>query len=411
MKSVSTLALGWALALGSAASFVAAPASAQQPAQVPELSREERAAFLALQTALEAKNYPAATAALSSAQSAARSSHARYLASALQLRLGLETGNQGLQTTAIDSMIGSGAAPASELPQLYRNQAALLQSAGKLDRAEAVLTRYAELAPNDPDALLALAQVKADRKKPQESVGLIGRAIALRTAAGQPAPEHWYKRGLNLALMHQMAPESLQFARDLAAAYPNAINWRDALLVYRDVARPDQEAALDAWRLMRSAKALAGERDYLQFAQALSDAGLAAESKAVLDEGVAARMVDPGKAAFKQLLLNSGKQASAARAGLAARETAALAAPNGTAAVAAADAFLASGNHAKAATLYRAALEKGGVDANLVNMRLGEALAMAGNRAEAESAFRAVSGPGPRTSLASFWLAWLSRGA
>ena len=44
-------------------------------------------------------------------------------------------------------------------------------------------------------------------------------------------------------------------------------------------------------------------------------------------------------------------------------------------------------------------------DANLANTRLGASLALAGQRAEAETAFRAVTGP--RAELAQFWLLWL----
>jgi hypothetical protein len=405
MKSVSILALGVALAFGGGVSLAAAAQG--QVAAAPELSRDERAAFLALRTALDAKNYPSATSALATAQGAARSGYAGYLASALQLRLGIETANLGLQSTAIDSMIASGAVPDAELPQLYRNQAALLQNQGKLDKAEASLGRYVELAPNDADALVALSQIKNDRRKPQEAVALIGRAIALRKAAGQPAPESWYKRALNLALMQQMAPQSLQYSRELVSAYPSPVNWRDALTIYRDVAKPDAATAIDAWRLSRMAKALGGERDYLAFAQALSAAGLAAESKSVLDQGIAARMIDPAKATYKELIADSGRKASAEKAGLAAKQSAALAATSGAPALAAADAFLASGDHAKAVPLYRAALQKGGVDASVANMRLGLALALADNRAEAETAFRSVTGA--QAELASLWLAWLAQ--
>ena len=409
MRSVSTVALGVALALGGA-TVLGAPAQAQkQPHIVSEFSAQERAALLALRTALETRNYAAAATALTAAQSAARSGNARYLASALQLRLGIETGNLGLQSSAIDAMIASGAVPAAELPQLYRNQAALLQSAGKLDQAEASLSRYVELAPNDAEAIAALAQIKTGRKKVGEALPLFGRAIALRRAAGQPVPESWYRRGASLALMNQFAPQALPFARDLVVAYPPPVNWRDAVLVYRDAARPDPEAMLDAWRLVRAAKALAGECDYLHFAQALIAAGHHSEAKSVLDEGVAARMVNPAEATFKELIASSGKAAAAGRAGLAARQTAAMAAPTGTLAASAGDAFLAAGDYAKAAELYRAALAKGSVDPNLVNSRLGIALASAGQRAEAEAAFRAVTGP--RAELASLWLALVAQRA
>jgi Flp pilus assembly protein TadD len=61
----------------------------------------------------------------------------------------------------------------------------------------------------------------------------------------------------------------------------------------------------------------------------------------------------------------------------------------------------------KAAALYRAAIEKGSIDANVANTRLGIALARAGQRAEAEAAFRAVGGA--RADLANLWLVWLSQ--
>ena len=124
MRSVSKAALGAALALGVALTLPLQPAGAQYAPSGERFSSGDRAALLALQTALEAKNYAAAQAALDEAQSRARTGEARYLASALQLRLGIETSNLGLQSSAIDAMISSGAAPASELPQLYRNQAA-----------------------------------------------------------------------------------------------------------------------------------------------------------------------------------------------------------------------------------------------------------------------------------------------
>jgi tetratricopeptide (TPR) repeat protein len=204
-----------------------------------------------------------------------------------------------------------------------------------------------------------------------------------------------------------MPGEALRLSRSLVAAYPNAINWRDAVLTYREVARPDQEAAIDGWRLMRSARALAGERDYLQFAQSLNSAGLPSESKAVLDEGVAAKMVDPGKATFKELIQTSAKRATADRASLAKRQNAAMTASTGADALKAGDSLLAQGDAAKAAALYRTAIEKGSVDTNIVNLRLGIALARTGQQAEAEAAFRSVTGP--RAELANLWLVWLAQ--
>ena len=401
MSFAGRFALGAALAL-----VAAAPGAAQQ---APSLNRNERAAFLTLKTALDTKNYAGAETAVRAAQNAATSSYARYLASALQLRLGAETNNRGLQTTAIDAMISSGAAPAAELPQLYRSQAALLLDAGKYEKAEASLARAAELAPNDPDVLLALAEVKILRKKNQESVPLMERAIAVRRTAGQAVPESWYKRAAAVALANRAVPEAVRLTRELVMAYPSADNWRDAILVYRDAAPADANARIDALRLLREAKALAGERDYMELAQALSAAGLNIEAKATLDQGVAADMVDPAKATFKELIASTGRQATAERKTLASLESKAMAAATGAAALSAGDAHLGAGQYAKAAALYQAAIQKGSVDAGVAGTRLGIAHALAGQKAEAEAVFRTLNGP--RADLASLWLVWLGQRA
>ena len=80
-------------------------------------------------------------------------------------------------------------------------------------------------------------------------------------------------------------------ARSLVAAYPSQVNWRDALLVYRDVAAAgDAELRLDIGRLMRASGALAGERDYLEAAQVLTTTS-PGEAKIFLDEGVSRQML------------------------------------------------------------------------------------------------------------------------
>jgi Tfp pilus assembly protein PilF len=402
MKFLTRLTLGAALAICSAA-----PIAGQSPAS---LSRDERATFQSVQAALTAKNYAAATSAATAARAQARTPEAKYLAASFELLIGRETNNLALQASAIDAMLASGAVPAADLEELYKNQAALAMGAGRWDRAEAALTRWTEVAPGNPMALAALAEVKKDIKKLPEAVALIDRAIDMRQAAGQPVSEAWYAWGLKNACDARLAQNCIEFGQELVKAYPETTNWRDALLIFQEVSTADAATKIDALRLMRSAKALSGERDYLQLAESLSEAGFPAESKAVLDEGVAAKMVDPSKDQFKQMLAAAGKKASAGKSALAAQRTKALAASDGKAALAAADVHYSYGEYDKAAELYQAATNKGGVDVDLVNSRLGMALALAGKKAEAEAALRAVTGN--RSALASFWLVWLdSRGA
>jgi hypothetical protein len=131
------------------------------------------------------------------------------------------------------------------------------------------------------------------------------------------------------------------------------------------------------------------------------------EVKTVLDAGFARNVITPANTASVRAQLNAATQrATSDRTSLAGERTSALAGAAGGPALRVADALFSYGDYGQAAELYRAALQKGGQDANLINTRLGAALALGGQRAEAETAFRSVTGP--RAELAQLWLFWLS---
>ncbi|MEA3017142.1 MAG: hypothetical protein QOI38_1864, partial [Sphingomonadales bacterium] len=110
---------------------------------------------------------------------------------------------------------------------------------------------------------------------------------------------------------------------------------------------------------------------------------------------------------FRELLAAANGRIPADRADLPASQRTALAAATGTSALRTGDAFLGYARYPEAIALYQAALQKGGVDANLVNTRLGIAYALSGQRQLAETTFRAVTGP--RADLAAFWMLWLQQ--
>ncbi|MBV9931409.1 MAG: hypothetical protein JO013_10760 [Alphaproteobacteria bacterium] len=404
MRSVSGIAAMLAFGLAGAASAV--PAAAQTPAGASvRLPRDERAALTALQAALAARDYAAAASALSAAQAAVRSEDGRYYLTNLQFQYARETNNVALQTSTIDALIANGRTGQAELAQLYALRGTLAVFAGDREPAERAFTRALELAPT-PDTALALAQVKVSLRKNVEALGLIDRAIQMRAATGQPVLESWYKRGVEIAVAADQRPQALRLITQMVAAYPTPENWRDALLVYRDLAKPDVTGAADVVRLLRATKALSGERDYLDAAQAFTAAGLPGEAKAVLADGVAQQMVDPLKATFKEAIANAARLATADRARLPSLRTAG--AGSAAAALTAGDHLLSFGEHTAAATFYRKALELGG-DADTANLQLGVALALAGNRAEAAAALRAVTGL--RSDLAALWLVYAARAA
>jgi hypothetical protein len=406
MRSVPGLTLMLALGLGGV-SLAAAPAAAQAPgAATLHLPREERAPLAALQAALAARDYGAAAAALSSAQAAVHSEDGRYYLTNLQFQYARETNNVPLQTSTIDALIANGRTGPAELGQLQALRGTLAVYAQDRLAAEKAFTRALELAPT-ADTALALAQVKVSLNKNVEALALIDRAIQMRAASGQPALESWYKRAIEIAVSSAQRPQAIRLATQMVATYPTPENLRDAVLVYRDLAKPDAGGTADAVRLLRAGKALAGERDYLDAAQAFTAAGVPGEAKAVLADGVAQRMVDPLKATFKEAIANATRLAAADRARLPSLRAAG--AGGASAAMTAGDHLLSFGDYAAAADFYRKAVQQGGADADTANLRLGIALALAGNRAEAQAPLRAVTGP--RSELAALWLAFAARGA
>jgi hypothetical protein len=391
-----------ALGLGSAAApALAQPVGAAAPLH---LAPEERTALAALQSALAARDYGAAASALSAAQAAVRSEDGRYYLTNLQFQYARETNNLALQTSTIDALIANGRTGGAELAQLHALRGTLAVNGRDRVAAEKAFTRAMELAPS-PETALALAQVKVSLSRNAEALALVDRAIQLRAATGQPGLESWYKRGIEIAVSSAMRPQALALSTALVSNYPTPENWRDAVLVYRDMAKPDAAGTADAVRLMRAAKALAGERDYLDAAQAFTAAGVPGEAKAVLAEGLAAGMVDPLKATYKEAIAAATRAAAADRARLSALRAAAGA--GAEAGITAADHLLSIGDYPAAAALYRASLMKGAADTDLANLRLGIALALAGNAPEAQAALRAVSGS--RAELAALWLAFVSR--
>ncbi len=381
-------------------------ASAQQPARPLALSNPERNAIAALQTAAAGVDRAAQDAALAAARSVAQGADARYAVANLQFLIGRARGDNAMQTQAIDAMIASGVPDAAELVPLLAHQASRAYSAGEMRRTDALLTRMTELQPNNAAILADHAQLKARLGNRNEAVALLQRAIAAQRAAGGAVPESWYLRAVALAGEARL-PVATALSRELIAAYPSPINWRDVLLTYRGTVAADPALSLDISRMIRATQALSGERDYLEFARALIAAGQQGEAKAVLDEGVSRGMLTTSEAVVRDLVTRTTAPAAQGRSGLAALRTRALAGTSGTQARAAGDTAYGYGQYAEAAELYQAALQKGGEDPNLVNSRLGAALAMAGRRPEAEAALRAVTGP--RADLAGFWLAWLAR--
>jgi hypothetical protein len=423
---VSKLALSMALAAGfgmTSPSFAQKnkkqdAAAATPAAWAPQLGKPFRNAAAPLQKAIQAKDFATATSLLPTAAAAAQSADERFVLGQFKLQIATGSNDVAAQQTAVNEMIASGSGPADMKGQLLFYQGQFAYKANNFPAAIQALTAAQQAGYNTKDAngqpsqdlnlLLAESYFKANQVAP--GLAAVERAIQAEKAAGRKPPQDWYGRAASMAYKAKVMPEVAKWTRAQVVDYPTPENWRSALVIYGDANRFDDQTQLDLMRLQRFAGALSGERDYFEYALLADKVGLPGEAKAIVDEGKAKGAYNAGSKAINEIGTLASTKVAADRASLAGAERSAASGANGRTALGTGDAYFGYGDYAKAAAMYRLALQKGGIDANTANLRLGMALAKVGQVAEAKQAFALVTS-GPRAEIAKFWTLWVDQGA
>ena len=415
MKFATTTTIAAVLSLGLAGT-VSAPAFAKKKEEAAksgaQFSPAFRQAAQPLQTAVQAKDYAAATTALPAAQAAATTPDDKYMVGVLALQTGLGTNDQTLQLQGADLAIQSGKTPPEQLGQFLNIKGVIAYNKGDLQAADAAFTQQYQNNPNDGDNAILLAQTKIRAGQKAAAMPIIEQAIAAKTQSGQPVPEDWYRRALSIAYDGKMPAETAKWGQALVQANPTPTNWRTALQTFRDT-NPAGPNDLDVMRLMAVTNALAGERDYYEYANLANNRGLPGEAKAVIDQGMASRMVDnqalKNSKALTEIKNLAAGRIAADKAGLPAADKKARASADAKPAMNTGDAYYGYGMYPQAAELFKLATTKSGADAGTANLRLGEALSRAGQKPQADQAFAAVSGPAK--GIATYWQIWSAKGS
>lgn len=416
MKSVSKAALAAAFAMSAPALLTASPALAQKKKEEagPQIKVSEpfRKAAGEIETLLKAKDWAGAQPKLAGLESLAQSDGEKYFAALFRLQVTSGLNDIPGTMTAIDALLVNPNTPPVDVARysFFRGNYAYQQK--KYAEAIALLTKSRQLGyvPNGTNLDLRIAQAQLDGGQIPAGVVSIDAAIKAEEAAGRKAPESWYEVVVSKLYTSGDKPGATTWLNRQLAAYPTPKAWRSSLLIYLEQLQDkgvalDPDQRLDVLRLMRAAKAMGGENDYFQYAELAQRRGLPGEAKSVIDEGRANGKVTKTNVSINQVYSTASAQEKA-EAPLAGEEKRAAGAAKGDVAMQTGDAYLGQRNYPKAVELYRLALQKGGVDSNVVNTRLGIALALSGQKAEAKTVFGAVTGS-PRGEIAKFWTTWL----
>lgn len=414
MSLRSTLAL--AALLATTAGLAWSPAAAKDKPEQQARPNFSPAFLKLAQAAQEALkgDVLAAEPSVAAAEAAAKTDDDKLVAGNMRiqveqarLRAGGATADQQRLRVPLETLLAN-----PKINQQQRGQFAFVLAQLASQRNEPAETlRYLTIAQQagyaDPNMAALMSQAKLQAGDTAGGLADLRAGITAQEANGGKAPEVQYRFVIDRLIKSPQKTDAIPYLRRWVAAYPTAANWRDALIIYGlqtgSATQLDKRQTVDLLRLLRQVRGL-NQGLYQEYAQDVVDLGLPDEGRAVLNEGVAAGQVrsTPGVTA----LLRQANNQISLQGSLAPLEAKAQAAANGSLAYQTGDAYLGQKNYAKAAALYRVALQKGGINAAEVNTHLGIALAMSGDKEGARAAFNAVTGA-PRSDIAQFWILWL----
>jgi tetratricopeptide (TPR) repeat protein len=379
----------------------AAPQSGGIITHKPKISGDAAMkALVDLQTAVTKNDTASIPAKVAAAKAAAKTADDRYAIALLEVKAAGSAKDESAIAAALEDMMSSGSVKPEEQIGIY---SALAQVYTDLKQPQKALQAYQQLSQLDPsnvNAIAALAEAQVSAGQPAAALPLLQKGIKLQQANGQKAPESWYKRATAIAYEAKL-PGAAEMAREWIAAYPNPANWHDAVAIYRNLNQPDVESTLDLLRVQYAAGGLKSPGEYALYAQAAADQSNYNEAKAIVDAGVAAKIVDPASPQFRDIVNGLKGKPIATAADL---DAAVQMSPTPINLLRIGDRFYGLGNYAKAAEIYRQVMTKPGADKDLTNLHLGMALARAGDKAGATAALNAVTGA--RADVAKYWLVY-----
>lgn len=401
-----------AAALLAGAALTAAPAMAQkkdekaQASKPVKLSKPVQTALAEAQKLQGAGDHAGALAKVAEAEAfPSPTPDDVYMTNALRLNSALATKDNALIEKSLTAMIASGRVSDADKPKFLRTIGSLALDRKDYQGATKAFEELIAIDPGNSENIIALAELYNSQKQSAKAVETINRAIEAKKASGQPVDQSWYRRALGIAYDGKLTALVQPAALALVRAYPNPVNWRDAVVITRDAFPSlDDQTELDFLRLQAATGALNGERDFVEYADTALGKGYPGEAQFAVNEGIAKKMLDPAKPLVKELKSTADSKVGADKAALPGLEREIKG--NGKLAVATGDAYYGYGDFAKAATLYRQGVGNNLADQDTANLRLGMALARAGDKAGAAAALNAVKA-GPRAALAKYWLAFI----
>lgn len=328
-----------------------------------------------------------------------------YVAAELRMELASRKGDAQAQRRALTDMLESKSVPAGQEAYLRYLAGYYSYYLGAFDDAVAQVNYARQLGYNGVDTTVLLSDTMIKKGKPAEGLALMDQAMEQLRANGKPVPASWYDRAVGVSYKGGAWNGVAKYCQAKLALFSTPGNWRTCIANYLAAPGLDSQLKLDLYRLQSATGAMASERDYQNYATLAAAEGYDAEAKTIIESGRANGKLSSKDMATSALIKTATPKAAKTIAGLPALAKKAAAASTGVASLGVGDTYLSLGQYPQAATQYRQALSKGGVDAARINARLGVALARSGDLPGGRAALALAVGNW--ANVAGFWNVWI----
>lgn len=372
--------------------------AALQSAQAADTLRPDVAKPLnAAQDLYRAHKYKDALAKI--AQAAAvpdKTPYENYMVLEMRGAAAMAAGDDATAAQAYESLLGSGRLSAEDEQRTTAALAGIYFQQKNYARAIATAQRYQKAGGADPQMRTLLVQSWYLSGDCANVVASLKSSVDAQTRAGH-APEEAQLQLLGTCAQRVKDDASYRAALEkLVAYYPKQSYWDDMFHAIRAKSGYSSRLDIDTYRLRRATGALNTPEDYMEMTQLAIVAGTTAEGKQVIDQGFASGVLGHGADADREKRL----QALAAKRAQGPADSA-----NPVAPVDAGFNLVFAGQAKQGIEQMEAAIKKGGLDhPDQAQLHLGEAYYIAGEKARAVQAFRAVKGTDGSADLARLWL-------
>lgn len=309
---------------------------------------------------------------------------------------------------SFEQVIASGRLAPEENLKITEAIAGTYVRAKQYPKALEWLDKYKAAGGNKPDILALRPQVlylSGDFKKAgQEAAAEI---LAAEKAGQKPSEEQIKLLASSLEKQKDMVGYT-QALEKLVRYYPTPAYWAD--VIQRTATKPgfSRNLDLDMYRLLYATGNLTKAKDIMEAAQLAILAGLPGEAKVYVDHGYAKKILGVGDASDterqKRLQALVEKKYADDKKIIATTDKQVAAAPSGDPAVKTGLAYVTYGEKDKGLAMMEAGIKKGKLKAaEQSKLHLGYAYYLAGDKAKAQAALKAVGGKDGSADFAKLW--------